>query len=258
MGSTPVIDQHRKRGFRAPALLSTGVRHFLLSACARVARPVLCMVAILLIVSSAFVLRTVFPTSGHGFQPAVPQAVSFNNRSVPPLYQVAPIELSKLPNRTAVERAVQFILRLQPQGSYILTTAHSDDVVHMDVAHSAIALTKVGHIEEAKRAMDWLLAHMTMLNSPDRFGSVIVGGKRQAVDYAGSWYDHFRVNGEPRKDLTRGRGEGVGISLIAIYTIFQDDPTYISQDGRSDDHRPCWAGGALSSEPSDAAGRWPF
>ena len=148
--------------------------------------------------------------------------------AVEPQWAVQPLHPAQLRNASAVTKAIRFILDLQPAGTYILSTPGTDDVVHMDVAHSAIALTKTRHLAEAEAAMDWLLGRMTVPGDPDEFGSYSAGGKSYQVDYAGSWWDHFRSSGEPRTDLTRGRAEGVGIALIATYTIYLEDPGYLS------------------------------
>lgn len=220
------VSEERHRRTNSPF----GVWCGLLSFCTRATRqPVFYVICAFLIGSFAFLRSTVLVTQLDTIHPSTSKTAKLSVKGVPPMYAVASLAFSRLPNQIAVEKAVQFILRLQPEGTYILTSAHSDDVVHMDVAHSVIALTKVGHVREAKRAMNWLLGEMTDSNSPERFGTVNVDGKQQTVDYAGSWWDHLRPNGEPRRNLTRGRGEGVGIALIAIYTIFQEDPAYLHQ-----------------------------
>jgi hypothetical protein len=129
----------------------------------------------------------------------------------------------------AVERALSYILRLQPEGTYILTSPGVDDVVHMDVAHSAIALAKTGHLAEARGAMDWLLGKMTVPGDLDENSVVSYEGQSYSVDYAGSWWDHFTSAGVPKTEMTRGRAEGVGMGLIATYALYQQDPEYLAQ-----------------------------
>ncbi len=145
-------------------------------------------------------------------------------------YAVASAGVGQLRNASAVGRAVDFILALQPTGTYILTTPGVDDVVHMDVAHSAIALAKTGHVAQARAAMDWLLGHMTVPGDADQFGTYWDGGEKHTVDYSGSWWDHLRTSGKPRTELTRGRAEGVGLALVAIYTIYLQDPSYLGHE----------------------------
>ncbi|MCL5962498.1 MAG: hypothetical protein M1358_24825 [Chloroflexi bacterium] len=228
MGAAPNCEQHPEQGPRAPAARPTGAWQWLLSTCIGTTRqPVFFLVAAFLVGSFSFTRYVVSPLQTGVYQIDRPQTTDFIGKATTPLYSVASLEFSKMPNQVAVEKAVRFILHLQPEGSYILTSENSDDIVHMDVAHSAIALSKVGHVKEAKKAMDWLLAHMTTPNSPDRRRTVTIDKTSRSVDYAGSWYDHFRRNGEPRRDLTRGRGEGVGMALIAVYAVYQEDPAYL-------------------------------
>lgn len=199
-----------------------------LSVCVAIARqPASYVTGAFIIGSFAFLRYAMLFSQWDETHPVLTQNASFGGKGVAPLYSVRSLEFSKLPNWRAVEKAVEFITRLQPEGTYILTSAHSDDVVHMDVAHSVIALSKVGHVKEATGAMDWLLAHMTLTDSPDRYGTATVEGKKHSVDYAGSWWDHIRPDGEPRRNLTRGRGEGVGIALIAVYSIVREEPGYL-------------------------------
>lgn len=146
----------------------------------------------------------------------------------PAQHAVSPARPADLRNPVAVERAQRFILSLQPDGSYVLTTPGGDDVVHMDVAHSAIALAKTGRLDEARSAMSWLLSKMTVPSDADRHRLVQRDGSWTPVDYSGSWWDHLTTDGQPKTSLTRGRAEGVGLALIAAHTIYQQDPEYLS------------------------------
>ncbi len=179
-----------------------------------------------LVVGILPLLRSAAP-SIEGAYSTGPQTTRATPATMSAQYSVASLSGARLPNPSAVEKAVRFIQTLQPEGTYILTSAGSYDVVHMDVAHSAIALAKVGHGGDAKGAMDWLLGQMTLAGSPERYRPASVDGATHVFDYAGSWWDHYRPDGEPRRDLTRGRGEGVGMVLIATYSIFQEDPSYL-------------------------------
>lgn len=165
-------------------------------------------------------------------------------------YAVSPLHPSHQRNARAVEKAVGFLLTLQPEGTYILTAAGMDDVVHMDVAHAAIALSKVGYLAEAEAAMNWMVSTMTLKGASDQYGDMELAGETVSVDYSGSWHDHYRTSGEPRRDLTRGRGEGVGMGLIAIYTIYQQDPSYLQMviQGATVGDRVAAAVGYLTSE----------
>jgi len=153
--------------------------------------------------------------------------LSARTTTVPAQYALPSLQPEQQRNAQAVEKAVGFLLSLQPEGTYILTSPGGDDVVHMDLAHSVIALAKVGYLGQAEAAMSWMASLMTLPGAADQHGAVTVDGKATAVDYAGSWYDHYRTTGEARRDLTRGRGEGVGMGLIAIYSIYREDPTYL-------------------------------
>lgn len=146
---------------------------------------------------------------------------------LPPFYAIEALPAGEFRQAAAVERAVDFLLRLQPEGAYILSRAGDDDVVPMDVAHAVIALVKAGQLAPARAALDWLLARQTR---PDDPGAVetkeLDGGEWATVDYAGSWYDHYRPDGSARTELTRGRGEGAGLALLAVAALAQEDPAY--------------------------------
>jgi hypothetical protein len=152
------------------------------------------------------------------------------NNNVPPQYAIASLDVSQYRHSEAVQRSVNFILSLQPTGTYILTSPGQDDVVHMDVAHSVIALSKVERVGEAKAAMNWLLSQMTQPGDEDAKVTLPVDGHMRTVSYAGSWWDHLHSSGVPDRNQTRGRGEGVGMVLIAINAIYQEDPSYLSSD----------------------------
>jgi hypothetical protein len=47
------------------------------------------------------------------------------------------------------------------------------------------------------------------------------------ADYAGSWYDSILPDGQPTPGASRGRGEAVGMSLIATYTIVAEDSSFL-------------------------------
>src|SRR5262245_38294093 len=67
----------------------------------------------------------------------------------PAIYALPPRNAYDFRNPEAVKQAVSFLESLQPTGTYILTTPGSDTIVPMDVAHAAIALTKVGQLSRA-------------------------------------------------------------------------------------------------------------
>jgi hypothetical protein len=70
--------------------------------------------------------------------------------------------------------------------------------------------------------MAWLYSHTTTT-------STYVDSKAGTLDYAGSWYDGFLPDGQPTTD-SRGRGEAVGMALIATHTIWSADPGFLTQD----------------------------
>lgn len=155
---------------------------------------------------------------------------SISHNDVPPQYAISSLDSSDYRNSTSVQKAVDFIKSLQPEGTYILTSPGQDDVVHMDVAHSVIALAKVKRVSEAKSAMNWLLGRMTRTDDEDAWVDLDYDGQVHRVSYAGSWWDHFHTSGKPYRDKTRGRGEGVGMALIAVYSIYQEDPHYLDTE----------------------------
>jgi hypothetical protein len=90
----------------------------------------------------------------------------------------------------------------------------------MDLAHAAIALAKVGRLQQARAAMIWLYGTM-IRRGPSSYDS------GTGADYAGSWYDSILPNGDPAPGASRGRGESVGMSLIATYTIVTEDSSFL-------------------------------
>jgi hypothetical protein len=144
----------------------------------------------------------------------------------PPAQALAPLPVAAYRAAPEVERAVGFILSLQPEGSYILSRTGVDNVVPMDLAHAALALCQAGRLREAQAALDWLLA--LQIRPGDAGASVArtVDGQQIAIDYAGSWHDHYHTDGTPRERKTRGRGEAVGLVLIALATVVRADPAY--------------------------------
>lgn len=152
-------------------------------------------------------------------------------RPAPAQHSLAPLATDAFRNPTAVASAVEFIEDRQPAGTYVLTTSGSDDVVHMDVAHAALALTKAGRVDQARAALDWLLVRMTTSNSADRFAGSISDGPSAGlpVDYAGSWWDHLATSGDAKRWLTRGRAEGVGLTLVATHAVWRADPDYLDR-----------------------------
>jgi hypothetical protein len=144
----------------------------------------------------------------------------------PPAQALAPLPVAAFRAAPRVERAVGFLLSLQPEGTYILSRAGVDNVVPMDLAHAALALCQAGHLREAEAALDWLLALQTRPGDAGSLASWTLEGERVAVDYVGSWYDHYHPDGTPKEQQTRGRGEAVGLTLIALATVVRADPAY--------------------------------
>lgn len=147
------------------------------------------------------------------------ELVQANVSKSKPFNEVSSLSLDNFQyNKESLIRAVNALLRFQPEGTYILTNISRDDIVHMDIAHAVIAFSKIKYVDQAKGAMNWLLSKTTIPQSKDRF--------ENGFDYSGSWYDHFNKKGKPNPG-TRGRGEGVGMSLVAIGSICQEDPDYL-------------------------------
>jgi hypothetical protein len=140
----------------------------------------------------------------------------------PAIYTLPPRNPDDFHGASAVKRATGFLESLQPTASYILTTRTSQSVVPMDLAHAAIALTKVNQLSRARAAMTWLYRQMTTTSQH-------VGSTAGMVDYAGSWYDGFSPDGRPTTD-SQGRGEAVGMALIATHTIWSADAGFLTQD----------------------------
>ena len=110
---------------------------------------------------------------------------------------------------------------MQPEGTYVLSRTGSTTVAPMDVAHAAIALVAVGRLPAAEGAMTWLYHQMTLPTSPDSVDQT-------GINYSGSWYDDLRTDGSPEVESPRGRGEGVGMALIATYSIARVDPGFLN------------------------------
>lgn len=130
--------------------------------------------------------------------------------NLPPSYSLSVYETAKYPHPEVVKKARDFILSLQPEGSYILSKPGENDISPMASAHAAIALTKVGKTENAKGAINWLLARSST----------------EGVD-KGSVYEHYRKDGTPIQPFTRGRGEETAMVLIALDAISAQDPNYL-------------------------------
>ncbi len=140
--------------------------------------------------------------------------------SIPAIYALPARNVNLIRNPDAVARALSFLSSLQPTGTYILTSPGKAEVVPMDLAHAVIALTKVGQTDRAKSAMLWLYGHMTTTPSGSHFNADI-------PDFSGSWSDSFAANGTVTSS-SRGRGEAVGMALIATYTVWSEDPGFVT------------------------------
>jgi|GEM_PF-6712137 len=146
--------------------------------------------------------------------------VRYASVPAPAAYSLQPLDSDQLRNPLAVQRALDFLTSLQPQGTYVFSAPGDPTIVPMDVAHVAIAFVKVNRLSQAEGAMDWLYASM-LQEGPGSNDS------RLGANFAGSWYDGLQTNGQPAYHATRGRGEAVGLALIATYTIYREDPAYI-------------------------------
>ncbi|HEX5415056.1 MAG TPA: hypothetical protein VFZ25_05275 [Chloroflexota bacterium] len=146
--------------------------------------------------------------------------VQYTIEPSPAAYALYPSDSTQLRNPKAVQKAIDFLTRLQPDGTYVLSAPNDQNIVPMDVAHAAIALAKVDRRPQAEAAMNWLYGLM-ILPGPGSYDAPL------DADFAGSWYDQIQTDGRPADHATRGRGEAVGIALIATYTIYREDPAYI-------------------------------
>ena len=149
---------------------------------------------------------------------AIPVRVAGTD-SIPRIYALPPGPSPR--NPAAVEAAVRFLEAMQPDGTYVLSRQGSTTVVPMDVAHAAIALVSVDRLRAAEAAMTWLYRQISLPTGPDAVDA-------SGIDYSGSWYDDLRSDGMPQVGSARGRGEAVGIALIATYSIYLRDPNYLA------------------------------
>jgi hypothetical protein len=155
------------------------------------------------------------PMAGPELQP-----ISVTMSASPAIYALPPTPSQKSLHPEATRRAVQFLGRMQPTGTYIQSILGQPKVVPMDVAHASIALSEADQLPRAEAAMTWLYARMIL---PGQSGSY----DPKYGDFAGSWFDDIQPNGQPMPGSTRGRGEAVGMALIATYSIYQQDPGYL-------------------------------
>ncbi len=142
-------------------------------------------------------------------------------RPAVPIYALPPRSPGDLRNPRAVARALQFLAEMQPEGTYVLSIQERPVVVPMDVAHAAIALVSVNRVAAAESAMTWLFGTMVQPDNPEAFSN--------GIDYSGSWYDALRTDGAPVTASPRGRGEAVGMALIATYSIYRQDQSYLTR-----------------------------
>lgn len=149
-----------------------------------------------------------------------PSVVVSTTTDIPPIYALAPTPAGDLRNPEAVTKATEFIETLQPDGTYVLSRKGSQIVNPMNVAHAAIAFVSVDQLKRAESAMTWLYGQITQPDSPD----AVVDG----VDYSGSWHDSMLPDGTPVAGAPRGRGEAVGMALIATYSIYAQQPDYVT------------------------------
>ena len=148
------------------------------------------------------------------------QPISVTMSASPAIYALPPTPSQNFLHPQAARRAVQFLDRMQPTGTYVQSVLGQPQIVPMDVAHAAIALSEADQLPRAEAAMTWLYARMIM---PGQSGSY----DPKYGDFSGSWFDHIQPDGAPIPGSTRGRGEAVGMALIATYSIYQQDPAYL-------------------------------
>lgn len=159
-----------------------------------------------------------------GERPAGLSPRPFTTRAspVPAVYSLPPLSPTRMRNAAAVARALGFLKAMQPERTYVLSIQGHQVVVPMDVAHAAIALTSVDELPRAEAAMTWLYQRMIRPEDPDSID-------QNGVDYAGSWYDDLRTDGSAFPGSARGRGESVGMALIATYAISLQDPRFLDR-----------------------------
>jgi len=174
-------------------------------------------VGFLVLVVSLLTSRNVTPSAPRDYA-VTPVQYTISPSSA--AYSLYPSDSTQMRNPKAVQKAIDFLKRLQPDGTYILSAPDDPTVVPMDVAHAAIALAKVDRLPQAEAAMNWLYGLM-IKPGPSSYDAGL------DADFAGSWYDQIQTDGLPAYHATRGRGEAVGMVLIATYTIYREDPDYI-------------------------------
>ncbi|HLH74203.1 MAG TPA: hypothetical protein VKX96_13025 [Chloroflexota bacterium] len=140
--------------------------------------------------------------------------------STPVIYALPPSPAHSFLHPEAARRALQFLDKMQPTGTYVQSILGQPQVVPMDVAHVAIAMSEADQLSRAEAAMTWLYERMILSGQP---GST----SQKYGDFSGSWFDSIQPNGSPMPGATRGRGEAVGMALIATYTIYEQDPSYL-------------------------------
>jgi hypothetical protein len=153
---------------------------------------------------------------------AVAKPIAMQTGLAPAIYALQPSDAEAIRNGPSVQKAIDFLTRLQPEGGYILSRPGESAIVPMDLAHAAIALAKVGRLQQARAAMTWLYRVMIRPGSDSDDSGV-------GADYAGSWYDSIQPDGQPSPGASRGRGEAVGMSLIATYTIVAQDSDFLHE-----------------------------
>lgn len=136
---------------------------------------------------------------------------------LPAQNETSPLAPDKFHRSTKVQKAVDFMLSHQLPNGAFLTDFEKRELVPMDTAHASLGLVKAGYLSQAKEGMNWCLGKLT----PE-------DGKEPPVSYAGSWWNEYDENGEPKRHSARGRAEQNGLALIAIDAICQSDPDYFT------------------------------
>ena len=162
--------------------------------------------------------RILWPATRPGPE-SVTETVVLKSNVVPVIYAQSPLQSEGFHHPRAVARAISFLKMLQPHGTYVLSILGQPKVVPMDVAHAAIAFANAGQLRSAEGAMTWLYERQIRQET----------GQQGNVDYSGSWYDDMKPDGSPIPGTPRGRGESVGMALIATYSIYSQDPRYLQE-----------------------------
>jgi len=146
-------------------------------------------------------------------------------------FEQSPIKLEEFYMSESVLKSVKFLKSLMKSDGFVDTNLGADNGVPMNMGHVALAfLTIEEELPSARLIMDWLLGHITTPEDPDAYRELLVDGKIEEINFAGSWWDHFHADGSPYKEETDGRAEEVGFNLIVLNRLAELDPSYLEKE----------------------------